>query len=168
MPYEWVTLDATPEAPLAELHAWPYRSLPRRGYAWFIGATAIGLGILMASVIGSPILWGLLPFALGALLAMWWALAQSYRSGETMEVLRLWPGKIALHRADPGREDRHWSANPHWARVEMDLHHPSLPCYLTLHGGPRVVELGAFLTPEERRRLYGDLRAYLNQLKSPE
>lgn len=162
MPYEWLTARPEPGAPLAELHAWPYRSLPRSGYAGFIGATAAGLGILMVAVVGSPILWGLLPFALGALLAIWWALSHSYRTGEAMEILKLWPDRVTLLRTDPGKADRHWSANPHWVRVQMDST-AQPPCYLTLHGGPRVVELGAFLTPDERRRLYGELRAELTR-----
>ena len=36
MPYEWLP----PNADHQRLHLWPYRSLPRRGMVWFIGATA--------------------------------------------------------------------------------------------------------------------------------
>ena len=36
-----------------------------------------------------------------------------------------------------------------------------MPDYLTLEGGPRVVEIGAFLTPEERQSLEAELRARL-------
>ena len=38
-----------------------------------------------------------------------------------------------------------------------------VPQYLTLRGGPREVELGAFLTEEERQRLHADLSTRLRQ-----
>jgi uncharacterized membrane protein len=36
-----------------------------------------------------------------------------------------------------------------------------------LKGGPRIVELGAFLTPEERLRLCNELRAALSRARRP-
>ena len=36
MPYEWLP----PRDGETRLHLWPYRSLPRRGFVWFIGGTA--------------------------------------------------------------------------------------------------------------------------------
>ena len=55
MPYEWLKdTQGAPdhsgaplhgaERPLAHLRLWPFRSLPKRGFVWFIGATA-ALGV---------------------------------------------------------------------------------------------------------------------------
>ena len=74
MPYEWITAKATPDAPLAELHLWPYRSLSRRGFVTFIGVTAGLLALPALALIGRLALWGLLPFLIGAIWAIWWAL----------------------------------------------------------------------------------------------
>lgn len=182
MPYEWVIHpDAAPEhsgaavtsappsgpAPLAELHLWPYRSLPRKGFVLFIGATCTLLLLPLLAVLGSVIMWALLPFLLAAIGAIWWALALSYRSGEVLETLRIWPDTMVLTRHDPPARTRQWRANPYWITPELHARGGPVEQYLTLKGGPRIVELGAFLTPEERLRLCDELRAALSRARRP-
>lgn len=180
MPYEWVIHpDAAPEQsgaavtsgtsskpPLAELHLWPYRSLPRKGFVLFIGVTCGLLLLPLLAVLGSVILWALLPFLLAALGAVWWALSYSYRSGEVLENLRIWPDHMTLIRHDPPSQTRSWKANPYWVTPELHAHGGPVEHYLTLKGGPRIVELGAFLTPEERSRLFEEIRAALVRVRS--
>ena len=64
MPYEWVKeLPDTPtesEGPLAELHLWPYRSLPRKGFVTFFAITSAFIALPLIAMIGSPVMWGLL------------------------------------------------------------------------------------------------------------
>ena len=83
---------------------------------------------------------------------------------ETVE--RVPPGTIhdidahqgwALTRHDPGRADRTWRGNPYWVRLKLDA--GPVEDYLTLTDGGREIELGAFLSPEERRALYTELAA---------
>ena len=62
MPYEWQQEDNRDG-----MRAWPHRSLPRRGFVWFIGVTAVLLSLPLIAVLGSAILWALLPFMLGAI-----------------------------------------------------------------------------------------------------
>lgn len=173
MPYEWVTIpegapeksgapSLAPGAPMAELHLWPYRSLSRRGFVWFVGGTAALLALPLVAVLGSTVLWGLLPFLVATVGGIWWALARSYRDGETLEELRIWHDRAELLRHDPGRPVRRWEANPYWVSVHLHATGGPVPDYLTLRGGPREVEIGAFLVEEERRRLHGELRDALN------
>jgi len=157
MPYEWIKTDAAQ----TELHLWPYRSLPRRGMAGFVGITAALLAVPVLGLIGSPVLWGLLPFVLAALAAIWWALQRSYRDGETLEVLLLSREEVHLTRYDPRTPRREWQANPYWVQVHLHPIGGPVPHYLTLSGSGREVELGAFLTEEERQALAGELRAAL-------
>lgn len=157
MPYE--TLPSTPGE--MRLHLWPYRSLPRRGMVWFIGGTAALIALPLLVLIGSPVLWGLLPFLLATIAAIWWALERSFRDAEIVEDLTLAPQHITLTRHGPRGMRADWQANPHWVKITLHPTAGPVPDYLTLSGGGREVELGAFLTPDERRRLAQELRDHL-------
>ncbi len=167
MPYEWIPNQTAPEQSGAvsyELHLWPYRSLPRKGFVWFIGVTAASMALPLIAVTGSPIWWGLLPFILLTIAGIWHAITRSYRSGDTREILHLNRDTITLLRRDPGRADRRWQANPYW--VQPRLHAAPVENYLTLKGNEREVELGSFLTPEERLQLHDDLLQALARIRS--
>lgn len=143
---------------------WPHRSLPLRGFAWFIMVTyALSLVPLFA-LLGTRVLWGLLPFVLGALALVWYFIRRSYADGALREDLAIWTDRIELRRTAPDGSRQEWSANPYWVQVE--IHHAGGPVqdYVTLKGDTRQVEIGAFLSPEERHALYGDLRRALRRL----
>lgn len=162
MPYRWTPATAdTPEC----LHLWPYRSLPRRGFVAFIAITAALLALPLLAVLGSPILWGLLPFLLAAIAGIWLALQKSYRDALITEDLTLTADQTTLIRLGPKGRRQEWQANTYWVTVRLYPTGGPLPGYLTLRGNGREVELGAFLTPEERAILCSELkdrlRAYL-------
>ncbi|MFE3837775.1 DUF2244 domain-containing protein [Pseudogemmobacter sonorensis] len=160
MPYHW-----HPEENGERLDLWPHRALTRRGFVWFIGLTAGLIALPLLAVLGSPVLWGLLPFPLLALCAIWLALRRNGRDREIMERLTLSPERIELVRRDPGGRRRAWQANPYWIRVTLHPTGGPVPDYLTLSGGPREVEIGAFLSEEERGQLAGELCARLRALR---
>ena len=162
MPYEWITPKG-PDAPQAELHLWPYRSLPRRGFVTFIGITATMILLPLLAVLGSPVLWGLLPFFLLAIAGIWYALQRNQRDGEILETLCIWSDRITLDHTS--RRGHHtWSANPYWVRTKIDPHHDRIPNYITLTGSERTVELGAFLAEDERPALYDTLKKTLGDI----
>lgn len=161
MPYEW--LPPSPDGPRAELHLWPYRSLPKRGFVWFVGGTAALISMPLWPLLGTWLLWGLLPFLMIAVGGLWWGLSRSYRDGDLIERLVLEEDRITLTRHNPRGPEQRWEANPYWVQVTL---HPSggpVEDYLTLKGDGREVELGAFLSPEERRRLRGEVLEALAQ-----
>lgn len=162
MPYAWTPATAdTPET----LRAWPYRSLSRKGFAGVIAFAAGMLLIPLLPVLGSPVLWGLLPFFALAVWGLWIGLMRSYRDGELTEELRLTRDSLDLVRIAPRRAPQRWQANPYWVQVRLHPKGGPVPDYLTLKGGEREVELGAFLSPEERVALADDLRARLHALR---
>lgn len=161
MPYQWLP----PAEDGRHLHIWPYRSLPRRGQAAFLGATIALTAVPLAAALGSPALWFLLPFFLIALAALWYALDRSFRDAEIVEDLTLAPDRITLTRHGPRGRCQAWEANPHWVRPVLHETGGPVPNYLTLQGGPREVELGAFLSEAERITLRDELRAALAGLR---
>ncbi|MEI4485995.1 DUF2244 domain-containing protein [Frigidibacter sp. MR17.14] len=171
MPYEWIAAAPVPaaaaDAVTAELHLWPYRSLPRRGFVAFIAATCLLLLLPLIAVLGSPVLWALLPFLVAAVGAVWWALSRSYRDGEVLEVLRLAPGTVTLSHRPARGASREWQANPYWVELQSYDSGGPVPHYLTLRGAGREVEIGAFLSEDERRALKPELQRALSRLRAP-
>ncbi|RJE85726.1 DUF2244 domain-containing protein [Paracoccus onubensis] len=164
MPYEWK--NAAPDdsgAVSFRLLLWPYRSLPLRGFVWFIGVTAVLMALPLTAVLGTVVWWGLLPFIAVVMLGLWIALQRSYRSGETREEVLLDRNRLEVRRQDPGKPDRIWRTNPYWVRVT--LRKGPVEKYLTLTDGQREIELGAFLTPEERQSLSDELSRRLSEIR---
>lgn len=159
MPYTWQT--PPPDGTRAALSAWPYRSLPKIGFVWFIGGTAALLCVPLLPTLGTPVLWGLLPFMLGVLWLTYFLLQKSYRDGEILEELTLWPDRLRLTRQNPKGAALVWEENPHWVRVTLHRSGGPVPNYITLSGKGREVEIGAFLSEEERIALHAELAALL-------
>ena len=148
---------------MSEKNPLPFAKTQSRAMLLWVVAVLIGLPLL--SVLGSPVLWGLLPFLLLTIAAIWWALERSYRDGEIVEDLTLCPDRINLIRRGPRGMRKDWQANPHWVRVIRHETGGPVPQYLTLSGGGRVVELGAFLTEAERVALKGEIERLLATLR---
>lgn len=161
MPYEWLPTAGSER----RLRLWPHRSLSARGFVWFVGGTALLISVPLFAVLGTLILWGLLPFIAAAVAGIWWALARSWRDGELTEVLTLSRDRIALVRRAPDGAEQRWEANPYWVAVRLYPTAGKVPHYLTLKGEGREVELGAFLSEAERIALADELREALAALR---
>ncbi|QFU07529.1 hypothetical protein PARPLA_00993 [Rhodobacteraceae bacterium THAF1] len=173
MPVEW--LDRTQEAPAqsgafshqgghpyARLRLWPNRSLPVAGFAGIMAFCALMFLVPLLPLIGTPVFWGLLPFLLAALAALYLFIMRNYRDGQLVEELTIWSDLLSLERTNPRGPVQTWQGNPHWTR--MRLHDKPIENYITLSGSGRDVELGAFLSPEEREALFDDLDRLLKRL----
>ncbi|WP_245947434.1 DUF2244 domain-containing protein [Jannaschia seohaensis] len=138
---------------LLELELWPHQSLTPKGFVIMIGGTFAMLMVPLVGLIGTAVLWGVLPFMLLVLGALWYGLQRSWRDRDILERFELTAESARLTRRDPDGSTRDWEANPFWMRVERHDKVGSIEDYLTLEGGSRSVEIGSFLTPEERRGL---------------
>ncbi len=154
MPYQWLPPSG---GPTARLHLWPHRSLSRRGFVAFIGITAALITLPLISLVGNAALWVLLPFLILAVAGVWFALMRSFKDAEIIEDLTLTPDTITLTRHGPRGRRQAWQANPHWVQVILHAKDGPVPNYLTLRGGPREVELGAFLSEPERIALQREM-----------
>ena len=140
-----------------QLELWPHRSLPRRGFAAFVLGTFLLFTVPLFTLLGTLALWGLLPFILAAFIGIWWGLERSYRSGRLHEVLTLDPEMVRLTRVEPDGAERSWQCNRYWAKADLHPTGGPVPHYVTLRGAGREVEIGAFLSEDERRALYAEL-----------
>ena len=160
MPYEW-----TPEPPDAkpewQLSLWPYRSLLRRHFVFFIGATVALCAFPLLMVLGKAVLWGLLPFFALVIAGVWYALHVSYRRGEVLEKLIAGKSLVRLTRHNSNGDMQEWEANRYWVTVHLHPRGGPVENYITLRGGDREVEIGAFLDTAERLALHDDLKRAL-------
>lgn len=159
MPYQWYPQEGGED----RLHLWPHRSLNQRGFVWFVGVTAALIGVPLVAILGTPVLWGLLPFLLGAVWAIWFALRKNGRDRDIVEDLHLSPQTVRLVRHGPRGRRQEWEANPHWVRVTLHATGGPVPNYLTMKGEGREVELGAFLSEDERVALRDELQQRLTR-----
>lgn len=161
MPYDWTTSD--PAAQRQELRLWPHESLPPKGFAGFVLATFALILIPLLPLLGSVLLWGLLPFLLLAVGGLWYALQRSHRNAQILEVLTLTDKDAHLIRHNPNGEVQEWRCNRYWATTHMHDRDGPVPYYVTLKGDGREVEIGAFLAEEERVALFDDLTRALRK-----
>ncbi|CUJ92072.1 hypothetical protein RUE5091_01176 [Ruegeria denitrificans] len=160
MPYRWKKTSETEQ----ELRLWPHNSLPPRGAMIMILSVFLFGLIPLLAVLGSVILWGLLPFLLLTVLGLWLAIQTNYRARSVFEILTLTGTRAHLVHHDPRNGQQEWTCNRYWARPEMHKRGGPVPNYVTLTGDGREVEIGAFLSEDERIALYDDL---IQKLREP-
>lgn len=160
MPYRWTS---EPEEAVQELRLWPHESLPARGMAAFVLTTFTLILIPTLPLLGSPLLWGLLPFLMLTVWAIYFALQRNHRSRQILEVLTLTGEEARLTRTNPRGDTQQWDCNRYWTQVSKYDADGPVPHYVTLKGKGREVEIGAFLSEEERISLYDDLIRALNR-----
>ena len=113
---------------------------------------AIGLAVPLLPALGTPVFWGLLPFEAAALGLLWAGFRASDRDGALSETLTLWRDEMRVERREPSGRVLRWRADPYWVRLALHRDGRKVENYLTLSGGGREIELGAFLSPDERAR----------------
>lgn len=163
MPVQTIPTPNAPNTPRLRLRLTPHKSLTPEGFVWFIGLTAALICVPLLSILGTMVFWALLPFILAAIAGIWFALKRSWRAMDIYEDLILWDDRVRLERHDP-KGLRDWEANPYWVRPVLHRKGGPVPNYLTLQGGEREVELGAFLTPPERVELRDTLERELHPI----
>jgi uncharacterized membrane protein len=164
MPYRWTDSETTGRK---ELRLWPHNSLPPRGLAVFVLSTFLLFLLPLSAVLGTIVLWGLLPFLLLALFGMWFALEKNGKDRQILEVLTLDPEETHLIRQNPKGPDQEWSCNTYWVKVALHEKGGPVPHYVTLSGTGREVEIGAFLSEDERKALFDDLDRMVRRMARP-
>ncbi|MGE0725446.1 MAG: DUF2244 domain-containing protein [Alphaproteobacteria bacterium] len=160
-----MTFADGPSPILLDLELRPHRSLPTRGFVVVMAALAVaslatGIGFTLAGA------WPVVGFLGLDVLAVWLAFRVSYGRARTVERLRLSPDALTVERIAPRRRPQAWRFEPAWLRVEID--EPARPqsrLVLASHG--RMLEIGAFLAPDERAAAARRIRAALRDWRRP-
>jgi len=155
------------DPPVYSVSLHPHRSLSPKGFERVLIFTAIGLAIPLGAVLGTPVGWGLLPFLIAALVGLYLAIQRNYRDARLHEDLRLWPDLITVERHETDGRVLRWEANPYWVRLQL-RDDGAVESYLTMKGAGREIELGSFLSPEERVELHATLRRELSRVPRPD
>ncbi|MEC9434100.1 MAG: DUF2244 domain-containing protein [Pseudomonadota bacterium] len=153
------------EPPLYAVTLWPHQALSPRGFAIVMGGTGVMLCVPLIPLLGSKVGLGLAPFLAVTLAALGFFLRRNFRDLSLREELRLWPDRVEVVRREPRGRVLTWEANPYW--VSLRLRPDGRPeNYLTLKGAGREIELGAFLSPEERADLAAELEEALMRART--
>ena len=135
--------------------------------AAFVLATFTFITIPLFGLLGTKLLWALLPFLMIAVGAIWYALNRSQQDRSTLEVLRIDADQTTLRRTNPRTKEQHWHSNTYWVTVKRHETDGPVPNYITLTGNGREVEIGAFLSEEERQQLFEDLTSAFSTARAP-
>ena len=139
----------------------PNRSLSRFGF-WVLFITVS----LSASVVGISFMqmgaWPVLGFCGLEMLVLFIAFRANYISGQKSEEVKLTENLLEVRKISPLGHVLRWRFEPTWLQITIDepLKHDS-KLQLASHG--RSLEIGAFLTPEERLQLADALRSALDR-----
>ena len=155
MPYQWSETSQLDK--VQTLTLWPHQSLPPKGLAAFVLATFTMITLPLFGLLGTTLLWGLLPFLMIAVLGIWYALSRSQKDRSILEVLTISPDETRLVRHNPRTNVQDWICTTYWVRPTLHRSDSPVPNYVTMLGNGREVEIGAFLSEEERLALYAKL-----------
>lgn len=162
MPYTWS--KHPPCDPPVHLELTAHKSLPPTGFVLFFAITALLMAIPVIGLLGTIYLWVILGYLALTFGAVWLALRHSWRRADVRENIQITSDNITLTHHRPGKPAMVWEENPYWTKPE--LHHDSGPVvnYITLSGRGRTVELGSFLSQDERKMLFVELKEVLRGL----
>ncbi|SNS04584.1 DUF2244 domain-containing protein [Antarctobacter heliothermus] len=164
MPYQW----KTPKRETTQhLQLWPHNSLSPEGFAAMILGFFLFASLPLYGVIGTAVLWGLLPFMLAATAALYYALRRNQRDRRILEDLTVSPETTRLIRTNPKGDSQDWESNTYWVKVACHEQGGPVPYYVTLKGQGREVEIGSFLSEDERKALYSDLTDAVRRAAHP-
>ncbi len=153
------------DPPALSFVLWPNRSLSQDEFRTILWLTATAMCFPLLPLLGTKVGAFLIPFLAGALLMLYLALKRSYYDGRLTEEVNVWPDLITVTRRDPFGRVKTWDANPFWVRLQL-YKNARIENYLTLDGNGREIELGAFLSPEERVSLYHEIHDAFCRVKA--
>ena len=144
----------------------PNRSLDSYGTKIVFLVIACGFLLPILPFIGSPIGTTLTIFSGLTFYLFLIMLQRNFQQGNTFEEIFISKRKITVVHQEKNKERLTWECNPYWTKVHLDINNPRLKNYLTLAGKGKHIELGAFLSPNERLELRDKIQNALAKANS--
>ncbi|WP_058313990.1 DUF2244 domain-containing protein [Cognatishimia activa] len=161
MPYHWTETSQDPVILTLTAH----NSLQPKGFVLMIGLTVAFIALPLLTVLGTAIVWVMLPFFGIAVGALWFALRSNQAHRQITEVLRRDDDELTLSHTPAKGAVQSWSCNVYWAKAHVIVKGGPVDHYVTLSGNGREVEIGSFLSEDERKALFKELSSFLQALK---
>lgn len=146
----------------AVLH--PHASLTPRGFFLLMAAVGVisfcaGVAFVIAGA------WPVFGFFAIDMVLVYLAFKLNYQDARRYETLQLTDTTLTVERVAPSGKRERWRFQPYWLQVEIE-DHPAPDSALTLRSHGRIVEIGSFLTADEKIDLANALRAELHKLRT--
>ena len=154
------------EATFLKVRLAPNRSLDSNGTKWVFAVIACGFLLPIIPFIGSPVGTTLTIFSGLTFYLFLTLLQKNFQQGSTFEEILISKRKIKVVHQEKNKEQLTWECNPYWTKVHLDTNNPRLKNYLTLAGKGKRIELGAFLSPDERLELRDKIQNALAKANS--
>ena len=143
----------------------PNRSLSSEGTLVVFVILAIGLVIPIVPFLGSEVGIALTLFSGLTLYLFLFLLGKSFQSGQLYEEIKISSEKIEITHKEKNKKKLTWEGNPFWTKVVMEEKANKVENYLTIREKGRHIELGAFLSPDERINLKNEIQNALAKAK---
>ena len=153
-------------APFIKIRLAPNRSLDSYGTKVVFAVIACGFMLPIIPFIGSPVGTTLTIFSGLTFYLFLTLLQKNFQQGSTFEEILISKNKIIVVHQEKNKEQMTWEGNPYWTKVNLDINNSKLKNYLTLAGKGKHIELGAFLSPDERVELRDKIQNALAKANS--
>ena len=158
--------DNTSEPTFLKMRLAPNRSLDSYGTKVVFAVIACGFLLPIIPFIGSPVGTTLTIFSGLTFYLFLTLLQKNFQQGSTFEEILISKRKIKVVHQEKNKDRLTWECNPYWTKVHLDINNPRLKNYLTLAGKGKRIELGAFLSPDERLELRDKIQNALAKANS--
>ncbi len=143
----------------------PNRSLSSEGTLIVFIILSIGLVVPIIPFLGTKIGITLTLFSGLTFYLFLFFLGRNFQSGQLYEEIKISAKKIEVIHKDKNKKKLTWEGNPYWTKVIMENNSDKVENYLTLTERGRHIELGSFLSPDERVDLKNDIQNALAKAK---
>ena len=156
--------DQASDGALFDAVLYPHRSLSPVGFLVLMSAIS-GSSIALGAVFWIAGAWPVIGFLGLDILLIYVAFRLSYRDARQYEILRLTRTKLIIERFICGRQVMQKQLEPYWLSVRVEEERTG-PDRLILRSHGRALEIGAFLSPQEKQDLAGTLTNALARIRS--